>query len=106
MTCVMIKEIRLAYLIEKSNYEPWFIGNDYCTVYRKQHHSINPMSKSSVSFTNYPQLIVKQNSLAFKRIVSKISGSSNTNKSMTIGINSVSNQKATDMSVNGPVNDY
>lgn len=31
----IVKSIKITYLIEASNYDPWFIGTDYCHVFKK-----------------------------------------------------------------------
>ncbi|TNV86170.1 hypothetical protein FGO68_gene17731 [Halteria grandinella] len=32
---IIVKSIKLTYLIEQANYDPWFIGTEYCTILRK-----------------------------------------------------------------------
>jgi len=29
---LIIKDIKIAYLIEATNFEPWFIGTEYCEI--------------------------------------------------------------------------
>ena len=32
---VVVKSIKITYLVEKDNYDPWFVGTDYCHIYNK-----------------------------------------------------------------------
>jgi prophage antirepressor-like protein len=31
----LVKSIKITYLIEASNYDPWFIGTDYCHILKR-----------------------------------------------------------------------